>query len=113
MELEKTLYMNDLFALYQGLLTERQRLYMSEYYEEDFTLQEIAENHDVSRQAVYDSLKRTEKLLQTYEETLHLNQYSEQRYDWFQNISSYIKANHQNDNQLIQFINLFEEKFLL
>ncbi len=33
---------------------------------------EIALNHQVSRQAVYDNLKRSSKILQNYEEKLHM-----------------------------------------
>lgn len=46
--------------------------YIELYYADDFSLGEIAEEYDVSRQAVYDNIKRTEKLLETYERKLHL-----------------------------------------
>lgn len=45
---------------------------MSMYYLDDFSLGEIAEQFEVSRQAVYDNIKRTEAMLEEYEEKLSL-----------------------------------------
>lgn len=45
--------------------------YMELYYADDFSLGEIAEEYEVSRQAVYDNIKRTSKILEDYEK-LHL-----------------------------------------
>ena len=42
------------------------------YYADDYSLAEIAEEFGVSRQAVYDNIKRTEKILETYEMKLHM-----------------------------------------
>ncbi|WLR52312.1 putative DNA-binding protein [Bacillus tianshenii] len=70
--LEKTERINYLFDFYQSLLTEKQRNYMSLYYLDDFSLGEIAEEFEVSRQAVYDNIKRTEAMLEQYEEKLLL-----------------------------------------
>ncbi|MFO1445879.1 putative DNA-binding protein [Bacillus sp. Bva_UNVM-123] len=70
--LEKTTRMNFLYDFYQSLLTPKQRSYMSLYYLDDFSLGEIAEEYDVSRQAVYDNIKRTEAMLEEYEEKLLL-----------------------------------------
>lgn len=47
---------------------------MSLYYLDDYSLGEIAEEYDVSRQAVYDNIKRTEAMLEEYEEKLLLFQ---------------------------------------
>ncbi|XXM73494.1 putative DNA-binding protein [Lysinibacillus sphaericus] len=70
--LEKTTRMNYLYDFYQSLLTPKQRSYMSLYYLDDFSLGEIAEEYEVSRQAVYDNIKRTEAMLEEYEEKLLL-----------------------------------------
>lgn len=70
--LEKTTRINYLFDFYQDLLTPKQQNYMSLYYLDDFSLGEIAEQFQVSRQAVYDNIKRTEAMLEEYEEKLHL-----------------------------------------
>lgn len=61
-----------LFDCYQALLTDKQREMMDLYYNQDFTLVEIAEEMNISRQGVYDHLKRTAHLLQQYEEKIGL-----------------------------------------
>lgn len=70
--LEKTTRMNYLFDFYQALLTPKQRSYMEMYYLEDLSLGEIAETFEVSRQAVYDNIRRTEAMIESYEKKLHL-----------------------------------------
>ncbi|MDF2556297.1 MAG: helix-turn-helix protein YlxM/p13 family protein [Bacillales bacterium] len=70
--IEKTLRMNYLFDFYQSLLTDKQRSYMELYYLNDYSLGEIGEEYVVSRQAVYDNIKRTETMLEEYENKLHL-----------------------------------------
>jgi len=77
--LEKTTRMNYLFDFYQSLLTPKQRSYMSFYYLDDFSLGEIAEEFEVSRQAVFDNIKRTENMLEEYEEKLLLFQKFKER----------------------------------
>ena len=70
--LEKTNRMNYLYDFYQALLTPKQSSYMALYYLDDYSLGEIAEEYDVSRQAVYDNIKRTEAMLEEYEDKLLL-----------------------------------------
>lgn len=72
MEIEKTNRVNTLFEFYATLLTDKQMNYIELYYADDYSLAEIAEEYGVSRQAVYDNIKRTEKVLESYEEKLHL-----------------------------------------
>lgn len=70
--LEKTTRVNFLFDFYQSLLTDKQRIYMQLYYLDDLSLGEIAEEYEVSRQAVYDNVRRTEAMLEDYEAKLSL-----------------------------------------
>ena len=72
MNIEKMVEIGLLFEQYKELLTEKQREMVSLYYEEDYSLGEISENLGVSRQGVYDTLKRSEKILREYENKLHL-----------------------------------------
>ena len=72
MEIEKTNRMNALFESYAALLTDKQMNYIELYYADDYSLAEIAEEFNVSRQAVYDNIKRTEKILEDYEMKLHM-----------------------------------------
>ena len=72
MDLEKMIEVGQLFQLYRNLLTDKQKEIVSLYYEEDYSLGEISENLNVSRQGVYDTLKRSEKTMRDYEKKLHL-----------------------------------------
>ena len=69
---DETVRLNLLFDFYGRLLTERQRRIFVMYYEDDLSLGEIAEQIDVSRQAVYDILKRSAKALEKFEKQLRL-----------------------------------------
>jgi len=70
--LEKTTRLNMLYDFYHQLLTNKQMKYMELYYREDYSLAEIANHNDVSRQAVHDTIKRTEQHLEMYEKKLRL-----------------------------------------
>ena len=59
-----------LFDIYGGLLTDKKKRVMEMYHEDDMSLSEIAEELEVSRAAVHDSLRRAERLLRSYEDTL-------------------------------------------
>jgi len=76
---EKKAWMNQLFDLYGQLLTEKQRSYFMLYYFEDYSLQEIAEVFEVSRNAVFDHLKKAEEHLISYEDTLKCHDKKEKR----------------------------------
>lgn len=67
-----------LLDLYGALLTERQRVCMHLYFDMNLSFSEIAEELDVSRQSVFDMLRRTSKALEQYEDRLGIlaqNQY--------------------------------------
>jgi Uncharacterized protein conserved in bacteria len=63
MEIEKTNRMNTLFEFYATLLTDKQMNYIELYYADDYSLAEIAEEFNISRQAVYDNIKEQKKYL--------------------------------------------------
>lgn len=70
--LEKTTTVNLLFDYYQSLLKERQKLFLQMYYLEDLSLSEIAELQQISRQAVYEQIKKAEQTLYDWEDKLQL-----------------------------------------
>lgn len=80
MTLEKTLRLGLLYDFYGVLLTEKQRLCLEMHYLNDFSLAEIAADLRISRQAVYDLLRRAEQTLEDYEAKLGLVQkFAQQR----------------------------------
>lgn len=70
--LSKKMEVADLFAFYGELLTVKQKDVLSLYCLDDLSLGEIAENLEISRQAVHDSVKRTSNILFGYEGKLGL-----------------------------------------
>lgn len=63
-----------LYDFYGELLTPRQKEIYEAVIMNDLSLGEAAENFGISRQAVYDLLRRTEKALRNYEDRLGLVQ---------------------------------------
>lgn len=84
--IEKTQEINDLMDAYEALLTEKQRDIMKLYYQEDFSLSEIAENFEISRSAVNDTIKRSEHVLHEYEKKLELVQKFKKRNQLYQKL---------------------------
>ena len=68
--MEKNVKISMLCELYGKLLTEKQYDFIDNYYNNDLSLSEIAENNDITRQAVRDIIKKGEKKLFEYEEKL-------------------------------------------
>ena len=68
--MEKKVEISILCELYGKLLTNKQLDFMNDYYNNDLSLSEIAENNNITRQAVRDILKKGEKKLFEYEEKL-------------------------------------------
>ena len=69
---EKNLEIGYLLDFYGEILSERKRDIMDLYYNDDLSLSEIAEQMGITRQAVRDSIKKTEQELFFYEEKLGL-----------------------------------------
>jgi uncharacterized protein len=99
--LEKTLRMNYLYDFYQSLLTTKQRQYMHLYYLDDWSLGEIAEEFEISRQAVYDNIKRTENMLEEYEEKLSLFSRFEERSKLIKNLKTAIEKDATTESVLL------------
>ena len=69
---EKNLNISLLLDFYGDILSSRQFEMLDMYYNEDFSLSEIAEKYDISRQGVRSVLKKGETILTEMEEKLHL-----------------------------------------
>lgn len=70
---------NELLDQYIGLLTDKQQEICEEYFQNDLSYQEIAEEMNISRSAVYDTIKRSKEELMHYEEVLHCNAFQKER----------------------------------
>lgn len=68
--MDKFLYYNNLFSIYQNLLTPKERIIFSLYYEENLSMGEIADIKGISRSAVGKTIKIVTTKLDNYEETL-------------------------------------------
>ena len=68
--MEKNVKISILLDIYGKMLTEKQYSLLDDYYNNDLSLSEIAENEEITRQAVRDNLKKGEKNLFEYEEKL-------------------------------------------
>ena len=78
-DLEKTIYYNSLLSFYRGLLTDTQQEILSEYYEANLSISEIAENRDVSRAAIEDAIRKGSNKLVAFENELHLYEKQQKR----------------------------------
>ncbi|AMX84066.1 hypothetical protein GS3922_10545 [Geobacillus subterraneus] len=107
--LEKTMRMNYLYDFYHALLTPKQRNYMALYYLDDYSLGEIAEQYEVSRQAVYDNIRRTEAMLEQYEEKLGLLQKYERRQRLIGRLKDYVRQHYSADAELAALVNELDE----
>lgn len=70
--MEKNLIYTELLDIYRGLLTDKQTEAMEYYYDSDYSLGEISELMDISRQGVRDFIKRGEAVIDEMESKLHL-----------------------------------------
>jgi len=70
--MDRLLYLSSLYELYKGLCTEKQRLYFEDYYYNNLSLSEIAENYNISRNAIHSQIKIVESRLEEFESILDL-----------------------------------------
>lgn len=70
--MDEILQLTLLYDFYGELLTAKQKLVYELFYQNDLSLTEIGQELNISRQAVRDQLKTTERLLQDYEDKLNL-----------------------------------------
>lgn len=104
--LEKKQRVNLLMDCYSELLTEKQQVYLEYYYQEDYSLSEIADILNVSRNAVFDNLKKAVHSLENYEEKLQLLKKHQERLDLIQRIEDDISTEH---NDLENYLELLRK----
>lgn len=110
--MEKNIKMSILLDIYGKLLTEKQYNLLNDYYNNDFSQSEIAENEEITRQAVRDNLKKGENNLLEYEEKLKI---MEKNLEAENNINSVLEdiknsKNKISDKEAIKLLKSIEEK---
>lgn len=80
---------NELLDFYESLLTDKQRDICNEYYREDLSYQEIADEMNISRSAVYDTVKHVKSDLLDYEEKLGCLSSYKKRNEIYQKLKEY------------------------
>ena len=70
--MEKKVEISILCQIYGKLLTEKQYNFIDDYYNNDLSLSEIADNYGITRQAARDNIKKGENKLFEYEEKLKI-----------------------------------------
>ena len=68
--MDKKIEISILCQIYGKLLTEKQYNFIDDYYNNDLSLSEIADNYGITRQAARDNIKKGENKLFEYEEKL-------------------------------------------
>lgn len=89
-----------LLDYYGTLLTEKQNQILKMYYEEDYSLAEIADIYNISRQAAFDAIKKGEAVLNKYEQALSLTQKQSEKENISKEIRSLLKKLTINQNEI-------------
>ncbi len=90
-DLADKLVVSELYNIYGELLTQKQQAMFELYYFEDYSIIEIAQMNDITKNAVYNSLKKSIKQLEKYEECLQ------------------VKANYQTNVEMLKANNVSSE----
>ena len=106
--LEEFLRRSALFDLYGALLTEKQQKCLSMSLLEDYSLSEIGESLGISRQAVHDTLHRSEQAMEEYEARLGLLSRREAERETLTKVYDGVRALHTDDeaakNELLRLL---------
>ena len=93
--MEEVIYYNNLFDCYGELLTDKQREYFIDYYQNNLSLSEMATNYGVSRNAIHKQLKKIIEVLENYEVKLSIISRNNKIMDLIKNL---------NDDKLVSEI---------
>lgn len=65
--MDEVLYLNSLYDCYKELLSLRQQEYFEDYYQNNLTLSEMAQNYGISRNAIHRQIKKIVEMLENFE----------------------------------------------
>ena len=104
--MEKNVKVSMLCQIYGKLLTEKQLDILENYYDNDLSLSEIAQNEEITRQAVRDIIKKGENKLFEYEEKLKIMERMFKQEDKIANILAEIAKieNKTSDKQVAKIL---------
>lgn len=106
--MEKLVEVAQLFDIYGALLNDKQRDVINCYYNEDLSLNEIAENNNRSKQAISDMIQRSVDKLFEFENELSLLSKREKLRDELLNIRDLIESS--NDKDAIDKLDMIIER---
>ncbi len=89
--MEDFVYYNELYDLYGELLTDKQRKYFEDYYFNNLSFSEMADNYNVSRNAMFKQIHIVTDKLVEYEKILQLRDKKEKILKLLDNVSSDIR----------------------
>ncbi|MBP2001154.1 putative DNA-binding protein YlxM (UPF0122 family) [Paenibacillus shirakamiensis] len=107
--LEKTNRVNLLFDFYELLLTEKQQTFLKYYFHDDFSLGEIASEFNISRQAIYEHIKRAEQMLEMYEEKLGLLHKQQRRMAQLGALEQILEQNELHKDEALRLVRSLQE----
>ena len=90
--MEDVFLYNELYDLYGGLLTEKQREYFEDYYFNNMSFSEMAEDYDVSRNAIFKQVHIVIDKLKEYESILHLKEKKDKLNEILKDVPNDIKC---------------------
>lgn len=110
--MDKSLNTTILIDIYGQMLTKRQYNILNDYYNNDLSLTEIAENEGISRQAVNDNIKKGEQKLYTIESKLNIMEKTFKRQDKIESILANLKniTKKTTDKEIDNIVNEIKEE---
>ena len=79
------------------------------YYLDDHSLGEIAEEYEISRQAVYDNIRRTDAMLEEYEDKLRVLEKLQQRQVVMEQLQQVIQTEPVNRKRALELVEQLKE----
>ncbi len=105
--MDKHIEISMLWQIYGKLLTDKQYKVINDYYNNDLSLSEIAENYHISRQGVRDIIMKGESKLFEYEEKLAIMKKTQKQEDQIQLILSQLSEikDNSSDKKIEKILN--------
>ncbi len=110
--MEKNIEISILSQIYKDVLTEKQFEILDQYYNNDYSLSEIAENYNITRQAVRDNIKNGESKLYDLENKLGIMKKNEKQQKIIENIITKLDNLEINDKEKINSIKIELRKLI-